>query len=97
MTELAGHDRQSDQRKQDEAATSTDHSEFVCHREHLPPLKAEILERLGSAAEEHRRTAFVATFRRQVALRDPRRSAMRGRRQLGKGIFRRSEGGVGFV
>src|SRR5437868_6593424 len=60
-------------------------------------LEPDVLERLGRAAVEHRSPAFVAPLRRQVALRNPRRSAMRGRRQLCKCILRLCERGIGLV
>jgi len=51
-------------------------------------LEPDVLERFSRAAVEHRCTSFVSTLCRQVALRDPSRSAMRGRRQLCERVFR---------
>ena len=74
MTELAGDDRDHDQREQHECAPT---EEILCHREHLPSSETEILERLGRAAVEHRCPPFVSTLGGQVALRDPCSSAVR--------------------
>ncbi|MDX6425944.1 MAG: hypothetical protein QOD52_1349 [Gaiellaceae bacterium] len=73
---LAGDDRNHDQREQHKHAPT---EEVVCHREHLPSSESEILERLGRAAVEHRGTPFVSTLGGQVALRDPRSSSVRTR------------------
>src|SRR4051794_25836595 len=51
-------------------------------------LEPDVLERFSRAAVEHRCTSFVSTLCRQVAPRDPSRSAMRGRRQLCERVFR---------
>ena len=63
------------------ACGAEEERELVCHREHL-------LLRIGNPGasrrrgDKARRAAFVATLGCQVALRDPRRSTMRCRRQL---------------
>src|SRR5436305_3272087 len=60
-------------------------------------LEAEVLQRLGGAAIQGRRTPFVSALRREISLGDPRGRAMRRRRQLGEGVFRLDEGGVRLV
>ena len=74
LTNLGGDDRDHDQRQEHKYAPT---EEAVCHREHLPSSEPEILERLGRAAVEHRCLPFISTLGGQVALRDPRSSAVR--------------------
>jgi hypothetical protein len=72
-TTLAEHDGQHHEGDEDDEPAV---EQLACHSEHLLPLEAEVLERLGRTPVEHGGAPFVAALGRQVALCDPRGRAM---------------------
>src|SRR5579862_1157897 len=60
-------------------------------------LEPEVLKRLGRAAVQNRSATLVAPFAGQIALRDPRGSAMRRRRELRQRDLRLAERALGIV
>ena len=77
MTEAGTSDSRNDsQSKYERAAAVHEQSDLGCHREHLLPLEAEILKRLGGAAIQSRGPPLIAALGRQVTLCDPRCRAM---------------------
>ena len=77
MTAQAGHERYEHEGQKYQAAPRANQNKCVYHREHLLSfLEPEVLKRFGGAPVQDRRTVLVATPRRQIPLRDPRRRAM---------------------
>src|ERR1700750_3326051 len=60
-------------------------------------LEPDVLERLSRTAVQDRSPSFVSTLRRQVALRNPGRCAVRCRRQLCERVFRARKLGLCLV
>src|SRR3954464_4645662 len=87
-----------EQRERDYRIPPKQNRELGCHSEvHLLPLEPEVLERLGCAAVQNRRTTLVSPPRRQVSLGDPRGSTMRRRGQLRERVLGIGERRLGLV
>jgi hypothetical protein len=72
----SGDCRDDSQANHDRRAAPDEECECLCHREHLLPSEAEVLERFGRLAVQHRRATLVTAARCEVALGDPRSGAV---------------------
>jgi hypothetical protein len=72
----SGDCRDDSQANDHRRAAPDEECECLCHREHLLPSEAEVLERFGRLAVQHRRATLVTAARSEVALGDPRSGAV---------------------
>ena len=77
MSVRAPNDRRDNgQGEHKNGATLDEKRDLRGHSEHLPPLEAEVLERLGRLAVQHRRATLIAAPGGKIALGDPRGGAV---------------------